>query len=83
MNDPRFLLRRDQVPNPMPRRAAAALPILVALLAACGTAAPVAAPAPTTAALPAEEARVHVFALAHDSMRGRDTGSPEIRQAAE
>jgi hypothetical protein len=70
------------VPFMRPWRASGALPLALLLLAACGPAAPAAAPAPTVALLPAEEARLHVFALAHDSMRGRDTGSPEIRQAA-
>ncbi len=68
-----------------PRLAAAAL--LIPALAGCGASAP-AAPAPEDAAraaamtITAEDMARKVGVLAHDSMAGRDTPSPELEQAA-
>jgi hypothetical protein len=69
------------------RRAAVAATLL---LAACGPAAPVAtAPVPAAAALEnaaatitAEDMHTRIALLAADSMRGRDTPSPELEKAA-
>lgn len=69
-------------------------PVLLLAAGACasGASAPPAAPAPaaadiapgaTQAAISAEDLRLRVGMLAHDSMRGRVVGSPEKRKAAE
>lgn len=79
-------------PNLRPRLAALLLPTL----AACGTSAPAAEPTPETTpettaepsvrtaamTITAEEMAAKIGALAHDSMAGRATPSPEIEQAA-
>ena len=71
--------------NPFARRTAAALAFTV--LAACGTAGPQ-GPSPETmaddaaATITAADMGMRIGALAHDSMRGRDTPSPELEKAA-
>jgi hypothetical protein len=57
----------------------AAAPALATVLAASGAAAQQA----TTPQITARDLRTRLEAIAHDSMRGRDTGSPELRKAAD
>jgi hypothetical protein len=71
--------------------------VLALLALACSQQPPPAAPAPTAPAPPAppptggptsaeiraEDLRLRVGVLAHDSMRGRESGTPEVREAAD
>ncbi|CAN5690800.1 M20/M25/M40 family metallo-hydrolase [soil metagenome] len=80
-------------------RVQSAAPVLLLLLAAagaCAPASPAVVPAPDAAAaarpiaagatspqITADDMRVRVGLLAHDSMRGREVGTPEKRKAAD
>ncbi|HEU0079009.1 MAG TPA: M28 family peptidase [Longimicrobiaceae bacterium] len=69
-----------------------ALPLVFLALAGCAAGAPVAGPSPSAAApagasygapITAEELRARLAILAHDSMRGRETGTPGARMASD
>ncbi|HEX2091544.1 MAG TPA: M28 family peptidase, partial [Longimicrobiaceae bacterium] len=75
-----------------------ALPLLALALAGCAASTPAVAPAPapaapvapsgstagaTSAPITAQDLRTRVFIVAHDSMRGRMTGEPGVRKAAD
>jgi hypothetical protein len=75
--------------TPFLNPARSASPLLLLAVAGCTAAAapPATAvapdPAPTSAAISAEELRLRVHVLADDSMQGRKTGTPGIRSAAD
>ncbi len=79
------MMRAPSCPSPRRRVVIGLSAACVALAAACAT--EPAVPATGAASAPAADAAArwfaHVETLAHDGMRGRETGSPEHRKAAD